>query len=61
MSDTYELVQERLGTPLDERLRYWHTAGVSAPAIARLLALETRVSVSAQTIRRWIAHNDEAA
>lgn len=50
----YELIQDRLGQPLDETLREFHTTGVSAPAIARILASRTRVVVTPETIRTWI-------
>lgn len=60
-SDTYALAQERLGAPLDNLLKFWRSAGVSAPAISRLLAAETRVEVSPQTIRRWLRQVESAA
>lgn len=49
----YELIQDRLGRPLCEQLRIWKSAGVPATAAARLLALETRVRVTGETIRCW--------
>lgn len=49
----YLLIEERLGKPLDETLRYYFGLGVPASAIARLLAHETRVEVTGQTIRMW--------
>lgn len=50
----YELIEDRLGSPLADRLRYWQTAGVSATAIARLLTMETRVKLSGEAVRNWL-------
>ncbi len=60
-SPKFELIQERLGASLAEQLRIWRAAGVSAPAVARLLAHHTGVVVADETIRRWYAALDEAA
>lgn len=46
-------VNERLQGLLEERLRAWRQAGVSAPAMANLIEAETGVKVAGQTIRRW--------
>lgn len=52
-SAKFLLIQDRLGRPLDETLRNFKAARVPAPAIARLLAQETGVKVTGQTIREW--------
>lgn len=57
----YELIEERLHRPLAPQLRVWREHGVSAPAIARLLAAETRVVVTAETIRTWLRMVEDAA
>jgi hypothetical protein len=57
----FELIQERLGRPLDRVIDEWRAAGVSAPAMARLLAAETRVVVSSETIRNWLRALTDAA
>lgn len=61
-SSKYELIQIFLGPDVDlaARLRHWRSAKVSAPAMARLLTLETRIPVSSQAIRRWLADLDDA-
>lgn len=55
----YELAEERLGRDLAEQLRLWQSHGISAPAIARFLAAETRVIVTAETVRTWLRLVDE--
>lgn len=52
----YDLIQTFLGddTDLADLLRHWNTAKVSAPAIARLLTLETRIPISPQAVRMWL-------
>lgn len=54
LTPKYELIQERLGKPLDEQLRTWRGAGIDAEAIARIIGLETRVKVTGETIRAWL-------
>lgn len=49
----FELMEIRLGRPLGDQLRTWRTAGVSAPAAARLLHLETGMKVSSETVLKW--------
>lgn len=58
----YELIQDRLGRPLDETLRELADLGLSAPKIARHLGRKTGVVVTPVTIRTWIrAVNGRAA
>jgi hypothetical protein len=48
-------VQDRLGdADLAEKILYWHSAGVAAEAIARLIKVETGIKPAGETIRRWI-------
>lgn len=51
----YLLVQERLGSVLEDRLQFWRAAGVSYNAIARMLQAETHVELTGQTISDWVA------
>lgn len=52
---TWYDVQTRLGDDdLAEKILYWHSAGVSAEAIARLIKIETGIKPAGQTIRRWL-------
>jgi hypothetical protein len=66
-SSKYDLIQTLLGDDADlaQLLRRWRAARLSAPAIARLLTLETRVPVSGQAVRMWLraldAKSDAAA
>lgn len=54
-SATWDLVQDRLGdADLAEKILYWHSAGVAAEAIARLIWIETGVKPAGETIRRWL-------
>lgn len=53
-SRTYELVDDRLGGDLDRNLRFWRECQVSMPAMTRMLAAQTGVNVSFETVRRWV-------
>lgn len=53
MQSRYILCNRILDGKLDERLRLWHLAKLSNPAISRLLYLETGVQISKETIRGW--------
>lgn len=47
------LVDRILGGKLDQTLAAWRTEGLSYEAIARRLASEHDISVTAETIRAW--------
>lgn len=49
----YLLIQDRLGRPLDGYLRELRQARLSAPAIARLIAAQTEVTITPVTVRDW--------
>jgi hypothetical protein len=54
-SPVWAHVQDRLGDQdLAEKILYWHSAGVAAEAIARLIAMESGVKPNGETVRRWI-------
>lgn len=53
-SDKYVLIRARLGVePLDV-LHTWDAARVPYEAMARLLYLETGVSITGATVQRWL-------
>lgn len=56
-------IQDRLGDEdLAGKLRHWKSADVPAEAMARMIAVETGVRPSGETIRRWLRHlNGHAA
>lgn len=50
----YELIQDRLGVPLDKQLREWRVAELSTLSIAQRLRAATGVPVTGETIRQWL-------
>lgn len=61
LTPKYQLIEDRLNRDLAGQLRTWGNAGVSCPAIARLLYAETRVLVVPETIRKWLRGLEDAA
>lgn len=53
-SDKYILIESRIEGALEDQLKEWQAARVSAGAMARLLAQLTAVDVSSETVRRWL-------
>lgn len=54
VTDKYRLMELQLGRDLAEQLRIWRNAGVSVPAMARLLVNETGEPISPSAVREWI-------
>lgn len=53
-SDKYQLIDQRLGGNLAAKLLQWDDAGVSAPAMARLLRARTDCPLTGETVRQWL-------
>lgn len=48
------LMRDKLGSEPLDMLHAWDAGKVSAEAMARLLYIETGVSVTGATVRRWL-------
>lgn len=46
---------------VSRQLRTWAAAGVSNPAIARMLTTNFGLNVTRETVRRWVQALEEAA
>lgn len=62
-SSTFLLFEARVSDRYDlpSEMRRWRSAGVSAEAIARLLEMDTGMSISGETVRRWMRVLDAVA
>lgn len=57
----YLRIEHRLERPLADQLRRWRDARISAPAIARLLELDTGIRISPSAVRLWLRALEDAA
>jgi intein-encoded DNA endonuclease-like protein len=60
-SNTFPIYDRVLGGRLEALLRRWRAEGLSYEAIAHRLADDHGVTVTGQTVRRWLVDLDQGA